>query len=139
MTPARWLVDKSALWRVDRDEVGDRIGPLIRSGVAGLSILTALEFGYSARSTADYEVMRRRVLDRMIAVELPYRAERRAREVQAILIERGQHRAISIPDLLIAATAEAEGLTVLHYDADFEMIADVTGQPVEWVVPRGSI
>ncbi|MGH3095307.1 MAG: hypothetical protein ACRDMV_04830 [Streptosporangiales bacterium] len=51
-------------------------------------------------------------------------AEARVREVQRALVERGQHRAVSIPDLLIAATAEAEGLTVWHYDADFDLIAE---------------
>ena len=57
--------------------------------------------------------------------------EDRAIEVQAILAERGQHRAPSIPDLLIAAVAELAQLTVLHVDKDFELIAEVTGQPVE--------
>jgi predicted nucleic acid-binding protein len=59
------------------------------------------------------------------------RAEDRAVEVQALLADRGQHRAASIPDLLIAATAELAGLRVLHQDRDFELIAGVTGQPVE--------
>jgi predicted nucleic acid-binding protein len=62
-----------------------------------------------------------------------------AREVQAALVERGQHRAVSIPDLLIAATAEIEGLTVLHYHADFDLIAAITGQPCEWIAERGTI
>ena len=69
----------------------------------------------------------------------PLRAEDRSREVQSARVERGQHRAVSVPDLLIAATAEIEGLTVLHYDADFDLIAEITGQSMEWVVPRGSI
>jgi hypothetical protein len=59
--------------------------------------------------------------------------------VQAALVGRGQHRAVSIPDLLVAAVAEVEQLSVLHYDADFESVASITGQPTEWVVPRGSI
>ena len=57
--------------------------------------------------------------------------EDRAVEILALLADRGQHRAPSIPDLIIAATAELAGLTVLHLDKDFEVIADVTGQPVE--------
>jgi predicted nucleic acid-binding protein len=57
--------------------------------------------------------------------------EDRAVEVQSILAERGQHRAHSIPDLLIGAAAELAGLTVLHLDKDFELIAQLTGQPVE--------
>jgi predicted nucleic acid-binding protein len=63
----------------------------------------------------------------------------RALEVQGVLAERSRHRGVSIPDLLIAACAELAGLAVLHYDADFERIAELTGQPTRWVVPRGSV
>ena len=63
----------------------------------------------------------------------------RALEVQAKLAERSQHRAVSLPDLLIAACAENANLSVLHYDADFEKIAGITGQAVQWIVPRGSV
>jgi len=59
------------------------------------------------------------------------RIEDRAVELQSVLAERGHHRAPSVPDLLIAATAELAELTVLHVDKDFELIADVTGQPIE--------
>ena len=55
----------------------------------------------------------------------------RALELQSVLAERGQHRAPSVPDLLVAATAELAELTVLHVDKDFDLIADVTGQRVE--------
>ena len=57
--------------------------------------------------------------------------EDRAVEVLTLLADRGQHRAPPIPDLIIAATAELAGLTVLHPDKGFEVIAQVTGQPVE--------
>ena len=63
----------------------------------------------------------------------------RALEVQGLLAVRSQHRAVSLPDLLVAACAEGAGLTVLHYDADFERIATITDQPVQWVVARGSV
>jgi predicted nucleic acid-binding protein len=59
--------------------------------------------------------------------------------VQARLVERGEHRSAGVADLLLAAMAEIEGLTILHYDADFETVARVTGQSTEWVVPRGSV
>jgi predicted nucleic acid-binding protein len=95
--------------------------------------------GYSARSALDFRETRSKLVDRLLPVHIPLRAEDRAREVQATLVERGQHRSAGVADLLIAATAEIEGLTVLHYDADFDMIAEITGQPCEWVVPRGSI
>jgi predicted nucleic acid-binding protein len=65
----------------------------------------------------------------------------RAREVQQRLARIGglHHRSVTIADLLIAAAAESKGVAVLHYDEDFDRIAAVTGQPVEWVAPRGSL
>ncbi|TDO49988.1 hypothetical protein EV643_105218 [Kribbella sp. VKM Ac-2527] len=63
----------------------------------------------------------------------------RAVEVHGELAKRSQHRSFALPDLIIAATAELAGLTVLHYDEDYERIAKVTGQPVEWVAPKGSL
>jgi hypothetical protein len=57
--------------------------------------------------------------------------EDRAVEILALLADRGQHRAPSIPDLIIAATAELAGLTILHLDKNFEVIAAVTGQALE--------
>ena len=62
----------------------------------------------------------------------------RALEVQRHALDVGLHRALSLSDLLIAATAELHRRTVLHYDGDFAMIASLTGQPAEWVVPPGS-
>lgn len=114
------------------------LDPLIRSGRVGVSIVTELELGFSARSEVDHQ-HQRLALDLLLPVVLPVRAEQRAREVQAALIRLGQHRAVAIPDLLVAATAEVERLIVVHYDADFDLIAEVTGQPTEWVVPRGMI
>ena len=63
---------------------------------------------------------------------------RRAKQVQRLLASKHQ-RGRKLPDLLVAAAAEDRGLTVLHYDADFDLIAALTGQPCEWVVPAGSI
>ena len=63
----------------------------------------------------------------------------RAIGVMEELARHGQHRAVSLPDLLIAAVAEREHLLVLHYDADYDLVAAVTGQPMQWVVPRGSV
>ena len=57
--------------------------------------------------------------------------EARAVEIQMLLADLGQHRAPSIPDLLIAATADLAKLTVLHVDKDFDLVAAITGQPIE--------
>jgi len=139
LTPARWLIDKSVLARVDRPGVEPAVLGEVWAGRVAVSILTELEMGFSARSTADYRTLRQELLDLLLPVAIPYRAEAGAREVQAALVERGQHRAVGVADLLIAAMAELEGLTVWHYDADFDVIAEVTGQPTEWVVPRGTV
>jgi predicted nucleic acid-binding protein len=139
MSPATWLIDKSVLARLEKPEVRQVMLPRLQAGRVAVSIVTELEVGFSARSASGYETMRQTMLDYLIPVFLTPRAEQRAREVQVELIRRGQHRVVSIPDLLVAAVAEVERLSVLHYDADFELVASITGQPVEWLLPRGSI
>jgi predicted nucleic acid-binding protein len=139
VNPATWLVDKSVLARLARAEVREVLLPRVQAGRIAISIVTELEVGFSARSIDDYLTTRRTLVDYLVPILIAPRAEQRAREVQAELVRRGQHRAASIPDILMAAAAEVEQLSVLHYDADFELIASITGQPTEWVVPRGSI
>lgn len=139
LTPASWLVDKSVLARVDVATVADALLPRVQAGQVGVALVTELEVGYSARSGADYDATRQNLLDLLIPVAMPVRAEERARELQRDLVLRGQHRGVSVPDLVLAAIADIEELTLLHYDGDFELISDVTGQSAEWVVPRGSI
>ena len=130
-----WLVDKSALVRLSRSADAATWAERIQRGLVRISTLTRLEVGFSARS-ADH--LRANLNEPPVAampVEyLTPTMEDRAIAVQAILAERGQHRAPSIPDLLIAAVAEISKLTVLHMDKDFELIADITGQPIERLV-----
>lgn len=137
-TPATWLVDKSAL-RPHVPAFADALIPRIAAGRVAVCLVTELEVGYSARSTKDFERTRENVIRPLIPVGMPYRAEDRAREIQAELVVRGQHRAVAIPDLLVAAIADIEGLTVLHYDGDFDIVAEVTGQPMEWIVSPGTV
>ena len=99
--------------------------------------MSDLEVGYSARNAAEWERLLG-ALDVFALVEVEARHFDRARQVQRLLAEAGL-RGRKVPDLLIAAVAEAESLSVLHYDADFDHIASVTGQPAEWVVARGTI
>ena len=139
VTPASWLVDKSVLARVDVAAVADAVLPRVQAGQVGVALVTELEVGYSARSGRDYAASRHDLLDLLIPVTMPVRAEERARELQRDLVTRGQHRGVSVPDLVLAAIADIEDLTLLHYDADFDLIAEITGQPTEGVVPRGSI
>jgi hypothetical protein len=132
------LVDKSAL-RPQVPAFADVLIPRIAAGRVAVCLVTELEVGYSARSTKDFERTRDDVIGPLIPVGMPYRAEDRAREIQAELVARGQHRAVAIPDVLVAAIADVEGLTVLHYDGDFDIVAEVTGQPMEWIVSPGTV
>jgi predicted nucleic acid-binding protein len=127
-----WLIDKSALVRLaestDSAEWADRI----QRGLVRIATVTRLEIGYSARSRAQARTAFRTAPLAAMPVEyLTPTVEDRALEVQLLMAEQGQHRAPSIPDRIIAALAELAGLTVLHLDKDFELIAAVTGQSVE--------
>lgn len=127
-----WLIDKSALVRLAGSPDAPQWVNRIERGLVRISTVTRLEIGFSVRSADDLRAgVARPPLTRMPAEYLTPAMEDRAVEVQMILAERGQHRAASIPDLLVAATAELGQLTVLHLDKDFELIAQVTGQPVE--------
>jgi len=127
-----WLIDKSALVRLADSNDAEEWAGRIERGLVRISTVTRLEVGFSARSADDLRSGRERPPLALMPVEhLTSAIEERAVDVQIALAERGQHRAASIPDLLIAATAEMAQLKVLHVDKDFELIADVTGQPVE--------
>lgn len=127
-----WLIDKSAFSRWHRSPRAEEWASRVERGLVRISTVTRLELGYSARSAADHRSLLTGPPVASMPVEyLTPRIEDRAVELQSTLAERGQHRAPSIPDLLIAATAELAGLTVLHVDKDFELIAEVTGQPLE--------
>ena len=127
-----WLIDKSALVRLNAAADIVEWASRIDRGLVRISTVTRLEVGYSARTAADHRVLLTEPPISSMPVEyLTPRIEDRALELQFALAERGQHRAPSIPDLLIAATAELADLTVLHLDKDFELIVELTGQPVE--------
>ncbi len=127
-----WLVDKSAVGRLHRSTNPEEWADRIERGLVRISTVTLLEVGYSARTAADLQALMSEPPVASMPVEyLTPRIEDRAVEVQAALASRGHHRAPSIPDLLIAATAELALLTVLHLDRDFELIAALTGQPIE--------
>lgn len=127
-----WLIDKSAIGRLHLSTTAVQWAQRIERGLVRISAVTRLEVGYSARSAADHRTLIAAPPIASMPVEyLTPRIEDRAAEIQSVLAGRGQHRAPSIPDLLIAATAELVELTVLHLDKDYELIAEVTGQPVE--------
>jgi predicted nucleic acid-binding protein len=132
MAVTTWLVDKSALVRLAASTDAEVWANRIQRGLVRITTVTRLEVGYSARSVDDLRTGRARPPLSALPVEyLTPAIEDRAVAVQELLAERGHHRTASIPDLLVAATAELAGLTVLHLDKDFDLIADVTDQPVE--------
>ena len=132
-----YLADKSALARLHHPAVVRRVGPLLVDGLVATTPIIDLEVLYSARSLADYEEI---LAERRSLPSYPLTPEvtDRATAVQHRLARGGHHR-LPLPDLLIAATAELNDLAVLHYDADYDRIAEATGQPCEWVAPRGSL
>jgi predicted nucleic acid-binding protein len=134
-----YLADKSALTRREtRPEVREILEPLLLSGAIATCAIVDLELLFSATSPAVYKALAA-ALRALPRIPLTEAIVDRALAVQALLAERSQHRAVPLPDLLVAACAESAGLTVLHYDADFDRIAELTGQPTRWILPRGSI
>jgi predicted nucleic acid-binding protein len=133
-----YLGDTSALARAQRPEVAVRLDPLLEAGLIARCTPTDLEAGFSSADPASHREMREtRAAWPFVAMNQP--ALDRAVAVQDALAERSQHRGAKIADLLIAAAAEAAGLVVLHYDHDFDLIAEITGQPMEWIVAAGAV
>jgi predicted nucleic acid-binding protein len=131
------LLDSSVLTRLHHLAIREAVDPYAERGELARAEISDLEIGYSARSEAEWDRFAE-ALDAFELVEITAEHLRRAKQVQRLLASKHQ-RGRKVPDLLIAAAAESRGLAVLHYDADFDRIAAVTGQPCEWVVPAGSV
>ena len=127
-----WLIDKSALARLGRTPDVALWADRIERGLVSICTVTRLEVGYSAHSASELlEIVTTIPVTALLVEYFTPTIEERAIEVQRLLAERGQHRAPSLADLLIAATAELAKLTILHVDKDFDLIAEATGQPIE--------
>lgn len=139
MITARYLADTSAIVRLLADHQ-DRHGfdQALTAGLVAIGDLTELELLYAARSASDRAALLTVLRDLYTWCPTPDRAFERARQVQTELTTRGQHRSAGPVDLLVAATAELSGLTLLHCDRDFETIATVTGQSTRTLVDRPS-
>jgi predicted nucleic acid-binding protein len=136
---ARYLIDTSAAARMTNRLVAQRLAPLIEAGLVGTCAVLDAEALYSARSPAEYELLRRQ---RVLAYEyLPTNDEhwKEALEAQRQLARTGRHRSVGIADLLTAAVAHSHNVTVLHYDSDYEHLTEVLRFEHRWVVPGGSI
>jgi hypothetical protein len=133
----RYLVDTSVLACARQEVVGDRLESLARAGRLWTCGLIDLEVVYGSRARDVAEVIE----ERRAMAEAPITSEviRRAVQVAGSMAASGLHRRAMPVDLVIAASAEAAALTVLHYDDDYDRIASVTGQPTEWVAPAGSL
>lgn len=136
---ATHLADTSALARLRRPAVASALGPMIEAGLVATCGVIEFELGWAARTADEFDEIR---ADRQTGYEwLATHDEdwHRALQVQAALWRSGQLRAVGFPDLLIAAVAERERVTIVHYDSDYDLITHITGQPTQWVVPRGTI
>lgn len=132
-----YLLDTSALTRLGEPAIREALEPRAERGEVARAGISDLEIGYSARSAAEWD----RLTEALRAFELVETSAehlQRARQVQRQLASKHQ-RGRKVPDLLVAAAAESRDLTVLHYDADFDRIAALTGQRCEWIVPAGSV
>ncbi|MEV8309091.1 PIN domain nuclease [Streptomyces flavidovirens] len=140
MSPVTHLIDTSAAARIlTNKQVRENWAEHLAEGVIGLCEITELEMLFSSQSLADRLAKEELLAELFIWTHVPDDVYRRARAVQRMLTERGEHRSAGPVDLLVAATAELTGLTVLHYDADFETLAMATGQPTRWVAPAGTL
>jgi predicted nucleic acid-binding protein len=137
MAAVRYLVDTSVFARLNKPTVAATFAPLAASRLVAVNAPVVFELGFAARSPADYQQLMDG-LGSFPSVPTTDADHQRAVEVQRALVARSQHRAVSLVAALVAAVAEARQLTVLHYDTDFELLAEVTGQAHEWVVNRGT-
>ncbi|MGJ5827754.1 PIN domain nuclease [Streptomyces ossamyceticus] len=139
MSAATYLIDTSALVRILRRPARSVWERPLEEGLIARCPLTEVEFLYSAKNAEDRAELVHD-LDALFGwTPLDDRAVTRAWDVQRELTEKGRHRSAGAVDLLVAATAELRGLTMLHYDHDFETIASVTGQPTQWLAAPGSL
>lgn len=133
-----YLADKSALARLHLPPVQDALVPLMERGLVWICGVTELEMLYSARNIDERARMRAQLEASLNRATEPENVWALAADIQEALTEKGQHRSASIADLIVAATARAAKLTVLHYDNAFDTIAAFTEQPTQWVVSAGS-
>ena len=133
-------VDTSAWHRSGHPAVAERWRTELGDDRLGLCDQVRLEILWSARSADDYEALAEE-LEALVPIPTTNATFARALEVQRQLAHVGglHHRSVRIADLVIAAAAEEAGATLWHYDQDFERIAEITGQAIEWVAPGGSL
>ncbi|WP_328502355.1 PIN domain nuclease [Streptomyces sp. NBC_00457] len=134
MSDLSYLIDTSAAVRLLSSDAYDADWEqVLDNGLVALCDLTELEILFSARGRADREGIQEELRQLFSWTLMPDGIYQRAREVQQLLTDNGEHRSAGPVDLLIAATAELSGLTLLHHDWDFETVARRTGQSTVWL------
>ncbi|MER7793297.1 PIN domain nuclease [Streptomyces sp. NPDC097640] len=140
MSASLYLIDTSACNRLFRTPAVERHwAGILDEGRVSVCEITELELVRATGGRDERAVLERYLHDAFGWTPVPDRALTRARQVQDLLVTSSWHQGPGAVDLMTAATAELCGLTLLHYDADFETIAKVTGQPHQWIAPRGSV
>lgn len=135
---SQYLIDKSALVRLKYDQ-SEWARRLILDGVVATCSIIDLKILYSARDTSDFRTIEDERATAFESVDIVQQDFDRAIQVMGELAQHGNHRAVGIPDLIISALAERSGLIVVHYDHDFDIVAEVTGQTMQWLAPAGSL
>ncbi len=134
-----FLFDTSALARRRHPAVRETILQAIEDGVAATCITVELEMGYSARHADELDALLQNRRDALTRLPITEHIAERAQQVQLLMARKGLHRAAGVVDLLTAAIAEYAHAVVVHYDADFDHIASVTGQQTSWILPPGEV
>jgi predicted nucleic acid-binding protein len=131
------LVETSVLTRWSLPAVAAALKPLWDAEVIARCTISDLEVGFSASNEQQWDQLQSTLI-LLEPIDVTLLVVNRAKAVQRLLAKRGL-KGRKVPDLIIAAAAELAGLTLLHYDSDFELIASVTGQLHTWIVPRGTV
>ncbi|WP_415950323.1 PIN domain nuclease [Streptomyces sp. KLOTTS4A1] len=135
----QFLIDKSAAARILRPGMRDEWADVLRAGRVSMCEPTEFEMLYSARSVADHERLRSSLRALYTWCAVPDDGWRQALELQEQMVKQGCHRAAGGVDVFVSLTAKLHGLTVLHYDRDFETIKRVTGLKTRWLAEPGSL
>ncbi|TDE00474.1 PIN domain-containing protein [Jiangella asiatica] len=139
MALSGYLFDTSVIHRLSAPSVLERVDdlgvgrPLYRCAVTDLEVLR------SSTSPSDYEARRSALINAYSELSITPEVLARALDTQRGMAAVRLHRGISLTNLVVAACAQVHDAVVVHYDADYDLIAGVTGQPTEWVVPAGSV
>lgn len=134
-----YLLDTSVMHRLATPEVAKRVEELGLKRLLYRCAIVDLEVLRSATSSEDYAARRIALVSGFTELLITPDVMIRALEGQELLASKSQHRGVSLADLTIAACAKVNDAVVLHYDADYDLIAEATGQKTEWVVPSGSV